>query len=157
MWSWSIVRAINFASVVYAALFYNACALQIDCTTVPGMCVSVWLCMCVGACWAAPRLLSCMLLYQHERKKITYILKLRRFANFMIYPFLFLWFTFFWSYCEEQMPTCHYVFCARLVTDFFLKASLSVLFFQNTENIFQTLAFHSLRLQVLMSFWVLNY
>lgn len=35
--------------------------------------------------------------------------------------------------------------------------SICSFFFQNTENIFQTLAFHSLRLQVLMSFSVLNH
>lgn len=88
---WSIVRAINFASVV-CVVFYNAWALQIDCTA----CVCAWLCMCTCARWAAPRLLSCML--WNQQKKITHILKLRRFANSMIYPLLLL----FWSYCEEQ-------------------------------------------------------
>lgn len=51
MWSWSI------NSVVCVALFYNACALQIDH-------YSVCACACELACWAAPCLLPCMLLYQ---------------------------------------------------------------------------------------------
>lgn len=82
----------------------------------------------------------------------THIFQLRRFADYidMILLTILLYDA---DYCPGRM----YLRSLSIMDTFWRPLYLVLFFFQNTENIFQTLAFHSLRLQVLMSFWVLNY
>lgn len=90
-----------------------------------------------------------------KKKKMffkTHIFQLRRFADYidMILLTILLYDA---DYCPGRM----YLRSLSIMDTFWRPLYLVLFFFQNTENIFQTLAFHSLRLQVLMSFWVLNY
>ena len=121
--------------------FYNACAPQIDCTTVLCVCVRACLRVCLLGCPLAcfPR---CMLLYQRNHSHLFFFFKLRRFANSIWFLFIYFftpfspWFTFFLTVNCWGATLFIMCFALVLVTDLFLKAFSICSFFSEHREYF---------------------